>query len=264
MKTSFLTLMIASLVMIFGSGISYASISDGLVSAWLFDDGTANDFIGNNNGTLNGNPTFVEGKFNKALSFDGKAAYVNLGDTKNFPNGSSKRTVAFWTLLRNKAASDNYFMCWGECLKGGAFFAPRINADGNISLMVNNTGGYSDIDPAIKLDVILGVWSHLVYTYDGATTVKIYINGVLNHEGNTLLALNTSTGFDAYIGARDCFGGYNNGIDASIDEVGIWNRVLSDDEIASLAKSSIGQSESAIKPSGKISTLWGTIKSETP
>jgi hypothetical protein len=246
-----LTLMIASLVMIFGSGISYANLKDGLVSAWLFDNGTAND-----------SPAFVEGKFNKAISFDGKAAYVNLGDTKNFPNGSSKRTVAFWTLLRNKAASDNYFMCWGECLKGGAFFAPRINADGNISLMVNNTGGYSDIDPAIKLDVILGVWSHLVYTYDGATAVKIYINGDLNHEGNTLLALNTSTGFDAYIGARDCFGGYNNGVDASIDEVGIWNRVLTDDEIASLAKNSLGSFVS-VETSGKLSTFWGIIKRET-
>ena len=259
MKSSCLTLAIACLVMIFiGSGISHANLRDGLVSAWLFDDGTAKDSIGKNNGKIEGKPKVVEGKFGKALSFDGKADYVNLGDTKNFPNGSDERTVAFWTLLRDSSATDNYFMSWGSHTDG-AFFGPRIYSGGNISLMVHNGGVYEDIQSDTHLREILDVWSHLAYTYDGDTTAEIYLNGSLIFTGDTGGVLNTSTGHDAYIGARNV-GGFNNGIDASIDEVCMWSRVLSDDEIASLAKNSIGQFLSVDESSRKLSTLWGIIK----
>jgi len=265
MKSLRLTLAIACLVMIFiGSDISHAELRDGLISAWLFDDGTAKDSVGKNNGKIE-KAKVVEGKFGKALSFDGKTAYVNLGDTKNFPNGSSKRTVAFWTLLRNKAATDNYFMSFGECVKGapngGTFFAPRV-WQGNIGFMVNSDGDFNDVDSDTPIGEIFDVWSHLAYTYDGAITVEIHLNGSLIFKGSTGLKLDTSTGFDALIGGRNCFGGFANGMDASIDEVGIWNRVLSDDEIASLAKISLGVAMS-VEPSGKLSTLWGIIKGQT-
>ena len=238
-----------------GSGISYADLRNGLVSGWSFDDGTAKDLFGDNDGEIEGAVDVVEGRRNKALSFDGQGGYVDLGDTSNFPNGSSQRTVAFWTLLRGQEL-DRYFMCWGECLRGGAFFAPRING-GNISLMVNDTGVYDDMNSATPLGEILEVWSHLVYTYDGSTTVEIYLNGSLFHSGETGADLDTSTGHDAYIGARNCFDGPNNGIDASIDEVYLWDRALSEDEIASLPEAI---TLLAVERPGKLSTLWGIIK----
>ena len=239
-----------------GSGISYANLGDGLVSGWSFDDGTAKDVVGSNDGTIEGAVEVVEGKFNNALSFDAQGGYVNLGDTSNFPNGSSERTLAFWTLLRDDSATDNYFMSFGECLKGGGFFAPRIDT-GNISMMLNNSAGHIDVFSPPPLDEILEVWSHLVYTYDGSTTVEIYLNGSLAHTGDTGGVLNTSTGFDAYIGAATCFGEVYRGIDASIDEVYLWDRVLSAGEIASLA-----EGIAPVEPSGKLSTLWGIIKGQ--
>ena len=237
-----------------GSGISYATLEDGLVSGWTFDDGTVKDAVGNNDGTIEGGVKVVEGKLEKALSFDGIGAYVNLGDTSNFPNGSSERTLAFWTFLRDDSATDNYFMSFGECLKGGGFFAPRIDT-GNISFMVNNSAGHADIFSFTHLNEILEVWSHLAYAYDGANTIEIYLNGSLIHTGNTGAVLDTSIGHDAYIGARNCLGGFNNGIDASIDEVYLWDRVLSADEIASFV-----EGIAPVEPSGKLSTLWGIIK----
>ena len=242
-----------------GSGISYADLRDGLISGWSFDDGTAKDLVGNNDGAIEGGVDVVEGRLGNALSFDGQGGYVNLGDTSNFPNGSSERTVAFWTFLRGQD-NDRYFMCWGECLNGGAFFAPRIMGS-NISLMVNNTEGYRDIDSDTNLDEILDVWSHLVYTYDGDTTVEIYLNGAFIHTGDTGAELDTVTGHDAYIGARNCFGGFNNGVDASIDEVYLWDRALSEDEIANLTKSI--RPSLAVELSGKLSILWGIIKTQT-
>ena len=247
-----------ALCLFIGSGISYAALTDGLVSGWSFDDGTAKDGFGKNNGKIKGVVKVVEGKFGKAFSFSARQDYVNLGN-KNYPTGKSARTVAFWTFLRDRNARDNYFMSWGECLKGGAFFAPRID-NATISLMVNNSAGHLDITTAQNVDAIAEVWSHLVYRYNGKTTVEIFLNGSSIHIGDVSKELNTSKGQDAYIAARNCFGGYNNGIDASIDEIYLWDRALSKDEIASLFKR---DKPLSVEPSGKLSTLWGMIKRQT-
>ena len=248
-----------ALCLFIGSGISYANLRDGLVSGWSFDDGTAKDCVGDNDGVIEGGVEVVEGMFKNALSFDGATGYVNLGDTSNFPNGSDERTVAFWTFVRDSSASDDYFMSWGSHTDG-AFFGPRLYFDGSISLMVHNGGAYEDIDSDTPLSEVLEEWSHLVFTYDGDTTAEIYLNGALIYSQDAGGVLNTSTGYDAYIGARNV-NGYNNGIDASIDEIYIWDRALSADEIASLAKAI--RPTLPVEPSGKLSTFWGIIKRQT-
>ncbi|MFC1623922.1 LamG domain-containing protein [Candidatus Omnitrophota bacterium] len=181
-------------------------------------------------GTLVADTKFVDGKIGKSLTFDGTDDYVDLGDTSGFPNGPSARTVAFWTLLQDNSASDDYFMSWGHATTGGAFFAPRINSSGNISLMVNSGGSYDDINSSTSRSSIYNVWSHLAYTYDGSTTAKIYLNGALIYTGSTGAVLDTLTGYDAYIGARNN-SGYNNGINADIDDVKIYNYVRTADQV---------------------------------
>ncbi len=222
-------------------------LTSGLVGYWTFDGkdtawssataGTVTDRSGNSNtGTMtlmNQATSPVIGKHGQALNFDGVNDYVNIGTTANFPNGSSARTVSFWTFLKNNSASDDYFMSWGHAVTGGAFFAPRINVFGNISLMVNNTGAYEDIDSSTSLSTIYNKWAHLAFTYDGSTTVKIYLNGAFLYSADTGAILNTLTGYDAYIGARNS-SGYNNGINADIDDVRIYNRALSASEVSQL------------------------------
>ena len=57
------------------AGLSYSQIAlDDVVARWDFDkgDGTQ-DSVGGHNGELTGDPKLVDGKFNKAMSFDGKS-----------------------------------------------------------------------------------------------------------------------------------------------------------------------------------------------
>ncbi len=55
---------------------------DNVVGVWLFDEGSgevATDASENGlDGTLHGNPKWVNGKFGKALELDGSAAYVEV------------------------------------------------------------------------------------------------------------------------------------------------------------------------------------------
>ena len=60
--------------------------SAGTISYWKFD-GDATDSVGSNDGTLAGtaNPSFVSGRFNNALSFDGVDNYVNIARFSGLP-----------------------------------------------------------------------------------------------------------------------------------------------------------------------------------
>ena len=74
-------------------------------------------------------------------------------------------------------------------------------------------------------------WYTVVFTFDGSVS-KLYINGQLANAstGSTLF---TPTDFDLYIGRmqRPDFPHYFNGI---VDEIRIYNRALSSDEVISL------------------------------
>jgi len=78
-------------------------------------------------------------------------------------------------------------------------------------------------------------WVYLTATYDGSI-LKLYINGILESTTNVSNYYN-SNGYSVFIGARP----NNQGIDVTrfymngkIDDVGIWNRALTQQEISSL------------------------------
>jgi concanavalin A-like lectin/glucanase superfamily protein/calcineurin-like phosphoesterase family protein len=80
-----------------------------------------------------------------------------------------------------------------------------------------------------------GQWRHGVVTYDGTSTVRLYIDGVqvATTSTSSLPQINNHPlriGSDSRIVDDDLFIG-------SIDEVGIWNRVLTTTEIANLKNS---------------------------
>lgn len=65
------------------TGQSIAKIDPKTIEGlWLFDEGKGNVAVDSSgkglDGKLIGNPTWVDGKFGKALEFDGKAAYVEV------------------------------------------------------------------------------------------------------------------------------------------------------------------------------------------
>ena len=70
---------------------------EGLVAYWSFDDGTAKDSAGNNDGTIYG-AKVVDGISGKAMEFDGKDDYVTCGTSNDlsFPDKDAKFTFTAW------------------------------------------------------------------------------------------------------------------------------------------------------------------------
>jgi len=78
------------------------------------------------------------------------------------------------------------------------------------------------------------VWNHVAATYDGSY-VRLYVNGVLDTQTAATGNVTTST-YPLFFGCTATTSCYTGGFAGAMDEVGIWPRALSVDEIAVLAK----------------------------
>lgn len=78
-------------------------------------------------------------------------------------------------------------------------------------------------------------WHHLVYTYDGATTVTVYVDGVLNTTKGLSGVLATPTGDPINIGCQRASGGGGTAsqyFSGYINAVRIWGGVMTSDQVA--------------------------------
>ncbi len=81
----------------------------------------------------------------------------------------------------------------------------------------------------------LNVWTHVAFTYD-ATNLKIYIGGQLVATGASSLPLNTNSISGISIGQSRQANGHWNNLAGKLDEVAVWGRILSAEEIKVLAE----------------------------
>ena len=73
------------------------SLITGLVSWWKFDGNVLDYGIGGNNGKIQGNPVYINGRLNQGMKFDGN------NDAVNSTVAQAKTTISFW--YKNSTAS---------------------------------------------------------------------------------------------------------------------------------------------------------------
>ncbi len=192
-----------------------------LIGWWKFDEASGNiayDSSGyNHHGNLFGGPVYVPGKINSALSFDGTDDYVQLPNLGSF----SSFTIEGWL----KAT--------GDSLIGSIGYNTFVGSPGYYNRLLYSTGGKmlaqmgagnhwsTNIAPR-------GQWNHIVYVYNSQTNIaKWYINGNPDSEFSGAIPFNQPTKIGAYDLANFMFNGL-------IDEVRIYNRALSAEEVLAL------------------------------
>ena len=120
MKTLMNVLML-SVVIVGLRGITDAEdiVTDGLVSYWTFDrvdiiGDTVKDIWGENNATIVGTPTLVNGHLKDALKFDGVKDYVNLTTLGDFGAKLDFSTVEMWIKTDYKKTWTTIFKTMGH------------------------------------------------------------------------------------------------------------------------------------------------------
>jgi len=180
-----------------------------------------------NHGTIYG-ATKVSGRFAEGLYFDGVDDYVNCGNAVSL-NPTNAITVELWV----KPIGDytyTYQMFVGKNY-GDSWAIARYKASNTFYWCINTIG--SGWRNALYGTFIPDNWYHLAMTYDSSTGKwYAYVNGVQSLLGTLSGTIGISS-TNLQIGI-DITGFYAN---ALIDEVRIYNRALSVDEIKMLYES---------------------------
>jgi hypothetical protein len=246
--------MVLSTIMIcfFAFTLSEANdITDNLALALSFEEGAGNitkDFSPEgNNGKLQGNPQWIDGKFGKALYFDSKSSvttpYINLKE-KSF-------TIQLWIKPNMTTEQEIVF---------SQYESSSINLTLHLRIYNNGTvlfGFYSN-DLNTPIDALKkGEWYNLTFIFDiSDKSRKIYIDG-------QKVAGDVSA--SAYLGSKGetRIGGWERpdkvefyqSYGGAIDEVRVWFRPLNNDEILESMDTKI-----SVESLGKSTTTWGLVK----
>lgn len=213
----------------------------GLVGYWKFDEGsgtTANDSSGyNNHGTLYNDPAWIKGKIGKALNFDGVDDYVNVPDSPSL-DITNNLTVEAWVYPRSYGTKTPDE--WGQYHAGIVSKSDFNDQTYKLTFALSNathTHLYFEINNmtsciGLLSDAIspkLNEWHHIAGVYDG-NYIRIYLDGseiASKYIGYIVCRTNDQSlkiGRDAYASSGRRFDGF-------IDEVRVYNRTLSKEEI---------------------------------
>ncbi len=206
--------------------------SRGLVAHWTFEEGTGtatSDKTGNGNtGTLTNGPTWSAGKFGKGLSFDGSDDYVNVGANEAI-NSAGSFTLSAWI---NPTSFADYRTILVEGVGGGYSSGYRMLIDTNAKLTCQTGDSNASTQPS-SASISVGVWSHVSCVWNG-TNKTWYINGA--QDSTSAATYNRDVSPAAYIGRSTTASNYP--FYGSIDDVRIYNRALSAQEVSNLYNSS--------------------------
>ncbi len=207
------------------------NVVDGLIAYWSFDDGTATDNTGNgHDGNILGDPSVVQGKYGNAFEF-GEGKYIEI------PVSS---------LLKDFTAGPHTYSCWikptnyidNECYILEAAY-PELGAnlgdqrgirfewgrDLPTFKWVTDNGSYR---VRASTACLPNVWHHIVGVYD-ENFGYIYIDGKKENSEDSQGIPQQISNF--FIAATD---GGKNPFHGVIDEIRLFNRALSEEEILNL------------------------------
>ena len=282
MKVKYLLI---GVVVLFSASLLFAVSSEAkmdpktIAGIWLFDEGkgkVAKDSSGNeNNGTLVNDPKWVDGKFSKALTFDGGSTYVDCGNGESL-DITKEITVGAWVKFNGidyKGSAGNLFSIGAKGYpdsvpaNAGWWFSydNRTNGQGfPYSCFGNKNGGWAgggNSFAGYNFVFTKGEWYHLAFTV-AKSIAKLYINGDQLGADKPLVNLVLSdTSRNLSIGSATT-SYYFNG---SIDEFAIFNVSLEKQDIQTIMNTGLEKSTSfaVFDLSGKLTTTWAKIKRDT-
>lgn len=227
------------------------TLTTSLLGYWKLDEtsGGVLDFYSTNNGTVAGNPTQgASGKIQYAITFDGTGDYVDFGTGFANFGKTSAFSASFW--LKTSTGGATYFSKRQATspFPGWVILddVDGVSANGRLSVrMIGGAGGSNELRVYTSTDDLTldGSYHHIVMTYSGSDTaagIKTYIDGSANTH---TVSINGFGGTMTGTGSVN-LGGERNGsglMTGSVDEVGIWSKVLSTTEVADLYNGGNGQ-----------------------
>lgn len=294
MKKSFYASIICLIIPTAAYNVAAQSIvTDGLESYWNFEKNTiiagkVKDIWGETDGKLMGKPKSVPGYYGDALEFDGLDDFVNLTNLGNFGEQVGTSTFEAWVKIGHNNGEMSLFSVEDECQKWGLKIHSGNNKEKDRIRQIY--GSLVDIGEDVPEDrcqgyvsmrftpvISDGKWHHVVYTRDVHTRNIVGNDGIRQrHSYKPLIYIDTNLISvsvwrmlhspkyipfvnPVYLGAAKIRGIDSQFFKGVIDEVRIYNRPLSEEELTQNYKADAGL---GVESAEKLPVVWGNLKSK--
>ena len=248
-KTSLYCFLLSFFLLLATASFSQVNLNNGLVAYYPFN-GNALDSSGNGNNPSFNNATLTSDRFgnaNSAYLFNGASSYMQIPNSTTL-NLGTHFSISLWVKPTGFYGSDckeNYIMQKGD---------PTASANNSAYYLAYSSQGYSNGNHCnLPLDTLHqnfygptnyangnpyqpyiqeNNWYYVVYTYTGDSTY-LYVNGVLSFstkEPSTATFSNTADLFFGKYGNPQ----YNFWLNGVLDDIRIYNRVISNEEVTAL------------------------------
>ena len=203
-----------------------------------------------NDGTIAGSPELVAGKFGNALKLNGQTDWVEVPHADILTVDTNVTVMAWINAERHMGPNNQRWQ--GILSKGNGPRSYSFYTESPSECLHLSAGGSGSVcEPKIPLNE----WQHVVAQVEDGTH-RYWLNG--EHAGE-------SDGKNALPGAADTASVLvgkthesNREFLGLIDEVRIWNRALSMEEV----RAEMNTASTPVEPLGKLSTTWATLKSD--
>ncbi len=241
-KYSFLILLTLFVSQLMAQNVPSYVPKNGLVGWWPFN-GNATDESGNgNNGTVNGATLSADrdGKVNSAYSFDGISNYIRILNSNNL--NPSSFTISSWINPKSYASNVNdgakaiITKWYGQlnCNNYGDNYNVQISLIDNRNVLVGATSVNNQVVNSANTNLNeLNKWINFIFIHDEKNGQKIFYNGKLVFESKQIGSL-CQTKNDLLFGADSYINKVNRFFNGQIDDIAIYNRALSDQEVKQL------------------------------
>jgi len=232
-----------------------AKPNSGQVSFFKFEEskGTqAIDSWGAKHGSLISGATRSQGMYGQALKLDGTAtSYATL--PTDIVSTLSDFTISTWVKMDAISTWMRVFDFGASTTKYMFLTVQQSVSSGKSNVRYAIKNGGTELNVSYSYTFPLNIWTHLAITQTGNTS-RLYINGVLVATNTAINIKPTNLGSTTlnYLGKSQFADPMFNG---SIDEFKIYNRALSDSEIAANAVVSLGIAETGKSLDGKIQNV---------
>jgi hypothetical protein len=222
---------------------SLATLRRGLVGLWHLDDSvgdtTARDSSGNSNHAvledLDPTVAWVTGRLGGALGTGG-TGYAQILDSPSINGITDQVTLSAWVYLDGVITAANQY---GTAISrqigttNEQYYHLSLQQPGNPTLFIGMSASTPAARPTTSHQVAQKVWTHLAGTYDGSLAT-LYVSGV--EVGSVSISgtfpIDTTP---VILGGNGNAGAVTERFPGRIDEVALYNRALTPDEIALLA-----------------------------
>lgn len=214
------------------------------VGLWHLN-GNSNDVSGTG---ANGTDTSVtyslaNGKLNQGAGFNGTTSKISLGTNISALKLTSNFTVSAWVKTSASGVNQFIFQTYYNTGFPAGFYFAISSANKLILLSGKKTGSTVNVDYAAATGVTSindGKWHYVVGTWDGSA-LRVYVDGNLETSTSWANAPVYDTTSQQRIGNGNQSGTETNFFNGAIDEVAVFNRALTDQEIRRWYAWSVGK-----------------------